>query len=80
MKQAVQGWWVKFHASFRGSETILWARAQFVLFCIYTAVQQVDISVFVSDRRLLQGYILANGIIAEMLRRRREDWQRGPQS
>lgn len=78
MKQTVRGWWAKFHASFRSSETILWARAQFVLFAVYTALQQVDMTAFISDHRLLQGYILANGIIAELLRRRREDWQRGP--
>jgi hypothetical protein len=80
MKQTVRGWWSKFHASFRGSETILWARLQFVFFCFYTAAQQVDISAFISDHRLLQGYILMNGFVGELLRRRREDWQRGQQS
>jgi hypothetical protein len=78
MKQTVRGWWAKFHASFRSSETILWARLQFVFFAFYTAAQQVDMTAFISDHRLLQCYILVNGFVAELLRRRREDWQRGP--
>jgi hypothetical protein len=51
---------------------------QFVFFAFYTAAQQVDMTAFISDHRLLQCYILVNGFVAELLRRRREDWQRGP--
>jgi len=63
--------WAQFHASFHDSETILWARAQFLFFAVYEGLQQVDMSAFVSDHRLLQGYFLLNGIIAEYARRRR---------
>lgn len=67
--------WHAFVGSFHGSETIIWARCQFLFFCLYTAAQSVDISAFISDHRLLQVYILVNGFLAEALRRRRAEWQ-----
>lgn len=70
MWQHTQDWWWKFHDSFHGSDTIVWARAQLMLGCAYTAMQGVDISAFVSDHRLLQCYIFANALATEMLRRR----------
>jgi hypothetical protein len=64
-----------FRDTFHGSEVILWARVQFLLGSAYVALQGVDMSVFISDRHLLMGYIFANGLITEMLRRNREDWK-----
>lgn len=64
----------RFHASFHNSETILWARIQIILGLIITALQVVDISLFISDKRLLQGYLFANAFITEYLRRRNSDF------
>lgn len=65
----------KFHASFHDSEIILWARVQVVLGCAYAALQGVDMTTFISDRRMMMYYLFANGLITEMLRRNREDWK-----
>jgi hypothetical protein len=64
----------QFHASFHDSEVILWARLQFLFFAIYTGLQGADMSAFISDRRLLQLYLIANGVIGEYARRRRAKW------
>lgn len=60
----------KFIDTFHGNETIMWARLQLALGAIYVAMQGVDVSVFVTDKHLLQGYIFGNGLITELLRRR----------
>jgi hypothetical protein len=65
----------KFRATFHDSEVILWARAQYLMLAIYTALQSVDMSSIISDRHLLQGYIFANALITELLRRNREEWK-----
>lgn len=65
----------KFHGSFHASEIILWARVQFLLGSVLVALQGVDMSVFISDRHMFMIYLFANGLITEMLRRRREDWK-----
>ena len=70
MWQQIKSKWQYFHDSFHGSDTIVWARAQLLLGAGYTALQGVDVSVFVTDRHLLQYYIFANALITEMLRRR----------
>lgn len=70
MWQHTKAYWQRFHDSFHGSDTIVWARAQLLLGAGYTALQGVDISAFISDRHLLQYYIFANALITEMLRRR----------
>lgn len=72
MWEFVKQEWDYFHGSFHGSDTIVWARAQFLLLAAsgYTAVQGVDMSVFISDKHQLQIYIFANALITEMLRRR----------
>lgn len=74
MWEFVKGKWVYFQGSFRGSETIMWARAQLMLGAGYTAMQAMDMSLFISDKHALQYYIFANAMITEMLRRHREDW------
>lgn len=65
----------RFLASFHDSEVILWARSQYLMLAIYTAMQSVDMSSIISDRHLLQGYIFANALVTELLRRNREDWK-----
>lgn len=67
--------WRYFYDTFHGSETILWARAQYIFFLVYTGMQAADVSVFISDHRMLQCYIIMNAIITEATRRRREQWQ-----
>jgi hypothetical protein len=71
--------WIKdearyLHNTFHSSEVILWARAQYVLLIVYTALQQVDLSALISDHRLLQIYIFANALISESLRRRNAEY------
>lgn len=71
--------WVKselsyLHSTFHSSEVILWARAQYVLLAVFTALQSVDISALISDRHILQGYIFANALISEFLRRRNAEY------
>lgn len=72
MWEFIKGRWIYFHATFHGSDTIVWARAQFLFLAAstYTATQGVDMSVFISDKHQLQIYIFANALITEMLRRR----------
>lgn len=70
MWQHTKDWWDKFHASFGGSDTIVWARAQLLLGAAYTGVQGVDMTAFISDHHMLQYYIFANALITELLRRR----------
>jgi hypothetical protein len=71
--------WIKqeyayIHSTFHSSEVILWARAQYVLLAVYTALQQVDLSAIISDHRLLQFYIFANALVSEFLRRRNAEY------
>lgn len=69
----------RFHESFHDSEVILWARAQYIFFLVYTGLQVMDVSIFISDKRLLQGYMFMNAIITEATRRRRAEWTGEPQ-
>lgn len=64
----------RFVASFHDSEVILWARLQYIIFLVYTGLQAVDVSVFISDKRMLQGYILFNAMMTEVMRRHRADF------
>lgn len=75
MLQQIRATWISFHASFHDSDTIVWARAQFVFLGIYTALQSVDMTLIVADKHLLQGYVFINAFITEMLRKRGEDWK-----
>ncbi len=71
--------WIKqeyryLHSTFHSSEVILWARVQYVLLALYTALQYVDLSQFISDHRLLQIYIFVNALTSELLRRRNAEY------
>lgn len=74
MIQFLRNRFSEFYASFHDSEVILWARLQYVLLAIYTALQSVDVSEFISDHRMLQCYIFANALLTEFLRRRRAEF------
>jgi hypothetical protein len=74
MWQSIQGSWAYFVGSFHRSEVIFWARFQLLLGSAFVAIQGVDMSEFISDRHLLQGYIFANAMITELLRRHRSDF------
>jgi hypothetical protein len=65
----------KFWRSFHDSEVILWARLQFLLLALYTALQSVDMSQVISDGHLLQGYMFTNAFVTELLRRRNAEWK-----
>ena len=67
--------WDKFRASFHGSETIIWARIQYVFGMLLVAVNSVDLSPYITDRHLLLAYMLCNAMITEVLRKNREDWR-----
>lgn len=71
--------WIKdeaklFWNTFHSSEVIIWARAQYILLAVFEALQMVDVSAFISDHRMLQCYIFANGVISELLRRRNAEY------
>jgi hypothetical protein len=66
---------IEFHATFHDSEVILWARIQWIFLAVYTGMQTMDMSAFISDQKLLQLYIGVNAAMTEMLRRNREDWK-----
>lgn len=74
MWEFVRGKWIYFRGSFRGSETIIWARLQMAVAAAWIAVSGTDWSVFVSDKKQLAYILMANAFITEMLRRHREDW------
>ena len=65
MLERLRNWYLSFHASFHGSEVILWARCQYIFFLVYTGLQVVDVSLFISDKHLLQGYMFMNAIVTE---------------
>lgn len=66
-----------FHATFHDSETILWARLQYVFVLLLTAFNTVDLSPYISDKHLLAAYMLTNALVTELLRKNREDWSGG---
>lgn len=71
-------WLRRFHDTFHDSEVILWARCQYIFFLVYTGLQSVDVSMFISDRRMFQCYLFMNAIITEGLRRRNAEWKDQP--
>jgi hypothetical protein len=77
MWQAIKGHWGSFVGTFHKSEVILWARFQILLGAAFAAMQMVDMSLFITDRQALQGYIFFNAIVTELLRRRRSDFGEG---
>lgn len=74
----VKQWWDSFLASFKGSETIIWARTQYLFGILLTAVSSIDFSQFITDRHLLVAYMFINAVITEAARRNREDWSGQP--
>ena len=73
--------WVRFKKSFRNSETIWFARLQVaagiavpVLLTVLHALMSMDLSPFFTDPRFLVIWTILSGILLELLRRHREDW------
>lgn len=67
--------WSRIKAFFRDSETIFWARLQFVLGAAAAAVTYIDPQMIapVLSPQVLPWFLLANGIATEYLRRRRSE-------
>lgn len=61
--------WERFKASFHSSETLVWARIQMVGGAILIAATQTDLSPFLSNPKVLAGYVMINGFLSEILRR-----------
>lgn len=54
-----------------GSWSIYFARFTIFLGIVLEVVTTVDLSPFITDQRALAGYMIVNGILVELLRRRR---------
>lgn len=61
---------------FDSSETILWARLQVVVGAIWTVLSASDLSPLL-DPRSLTYWLIANGVITELLRRRGTEYRDG---
>ncbi len=66
--------WAKFKASFHGSEVIIWARLNVAFGALYAGVQFLDLTIFDLDRKWVVAWAVANGIIGELLRRHRAEY------
>lgn len=62
MINAIKNW-------FWRSETILWARAQMLVGVVWTVLSATDLSP-VLDARWLTYWLIVNGVVTELLRRR----------
>lgn len=72
------GFWQKFKASFGDSETILWSRLQVVFgvlgaiaFPIWVGLSSTDLSPVIKNPQWITYWLIANGVITEVLRRNR---------
>jgi hypothetical protein len=68
-----EGFW-KIYWSFHNSEVILWSRIQLFVGVVWTVLSQTDLAPLISDPRYLTYWLIANGVITEMLRRRGADY------
>lgn len=70
MWQTVRDKYLAFHASFHGSEVIIWSRAQVALGAIGAGLLLVDPMAFNLDPKWAAAWVAANGALSEYLRRR----------
>jgi hypothetical protein len=63
-----------FIGTFRGSETIIWARLQVALGAAWLVLSRADLTPLDLKPEYAMYWMLFNGFISEMLRRNREDW------
>jgi hypothetical protein len=70
--------WLKIRAWFHDSEVIFWGRLQVVAGAIglfgsitFEVISHTDLSVFISNPKILSAVGISNGLITEYLRRRR---------
>jgi hypothetical protein len=61
---------------FNSSEVIFWARAQVVVGAVWTALSASDLSPLL-DPKWLTYWLIANGIVTELLRRRGTEYRDG---
>lgn len=66
----------KFYWSFHNSEVILWARIQFLVGTVWAVLSQTDMSPLITNPKYLTYWLIANGVITELLRRRHADFDR----
>lgn len=73
-------WWSKARIFFKDSEVIFYARVQsfggallLVADAVFEVVSHSDLSPFISNPKTLASVVMANGILTELLRRRRAD-------
>lgn len=66
---------IDFWSTFHGSETIIWARAQVMLGCLYTGYTLIEPSSFTDiPPHYVQAWIVGNGVLSEYLRRRKAEY------
>lgn len=70
--------WSKLKVWFKDSEVIFWGRVQvlagsvtLILEILFEVLSTTDLSVFISNPKTLSAIGIANGVITELLRRRR---------
>ena len=63
--------------TFRGSETIIWARAQVALGSLWMALSAADLTPIIVNPKYIAYWTIFNGVVSEMLRRSREEWNDG---
>jgi hypothetical protein len=61
--------------TFRGSETIIWARAQVALGAAWMALSAADLTPIIVNPKYVAYWTIFNGFVSEMLRRNREEWK-----
>ena len=64
-------------ATFRGSETIIWARLQVALGAAWMALSAADLTPVIVNPKYVAYWTIFNGFVSEMLRRSREEWGGG---
>ena len=67
-------WYKPIHDSFHDSEVILWARIQVLVGSLWVVASQTDLAPVISNPKYLTYWLIANGVITEVLRRNRADF------
>lgn len=68
----------KLYWSIHNSEVILWARLQFFVGVVWTVLSTTDMAPLISDPKYLTYWLVFNGVVTEMLRRRKADFGAKP--
>ena len=65
--------WEAIKAFFKDSETIFWARLQTLLGIIGSVIDQLDVTLLSGVPSWFAWFLVANGVVTEILRRRRDE-------